>query len=262
MDLFDDLHHSIEWDSRRKIIVPGDFEKTIHFAVQHFIQLAQEAIKDRGAFFVALSGGSTPNAIFKQLLDYRDALDWSKVYLFWSDERAVPPDHAESNYCAAMKSGLAQLPLDHKYVFRMKVEPPLDIEKSASEYEKTIFQYILNGKFDLVMLGMGEDGHTASLFPYTAALHADAQKWVVANYIPSKKCWRMTFTFKAINSARKSVVYVLGVNKAEMVQKIFKEDFNPEQLPIQGVGSDGHCALWILDVGAARDLFSMDELDS
>jgi 6-phosphogluconolactonase len=127
-------------------------------------------------------------------------IDWSKIFLFWSDERPVPPEHPESNFFMAMQAGLAKLPIPSSQIFRMHAEN--EIEKRAREYEKTI-QRVLNGRpFDLMMLGMGEDGHTASLFPDTKGLDAKDQL-IIANFVPQKKSWRMTVTFKCINNAEK-----------------------------------------------------------
>src|SRR5262249_37810698 len=152
-------------------------------------------------------------AIFERLTKppYSTRIDWSKVHLFWSDERAVPPDHPDSNYRMAMEAGLSKMDIPASQIHRMHAETA--IEDNARLYEKTIQHVLKLNSFDLVMLGVGEDGHTASLFPDTEALHAPEERSVVANYLPDKKIWRMTFTFSCINRARHSVVYVLGASK-------------------------------------------------
>lgn len=244
------------FDERRDIIVPGDEKATIQFCVQHFIDLAIQAIADRGLFFVALSGGSTPKQIYKELASehYRKAIDWSKVVLFWSDERSVPPENSESNFHMAMEAGLKDLPLDPKNIHRMKAET--EIEEHAKEYEQLLKAKIPSHQFDLVMLGMGEDGHTASLFPKTHALHAPNRK-VVANYVPEKNTWRMTLTYECIHEARHSVIYVIGKSKAETVKKIFTAPYNPDLYPIQKIGIPKNRVLWVLDQGAAEQLASL-----
>jgi 6-phosphogluconolactonase len=240
-----------EWDGRREIVIPGNREETLVFAVDQFIQIAKKAINERGKFAVALSGGSTPQAIFQALAlkENRKQIDWSRVLLFWSDERNVPPDSPESNYRMAIDSGFASLPILKDNIFRMKAES--EIEQNSKVYEEIILDKLPGGIFDLVMLGMGDDGHTASLFPHTKGLQEE-NRLVIANYIPEKKCWRMTFTYKAIHSARAISIYVLGKNKAAMVQKVLEGPYLPEEYPVQRVGTTEHKALWILDRDAAE----------
>lgn len=242
------------YDEQREIVIPGDEKATLQFCVNHFIEIANQAIEQQSYFAVALSGGSTPKNIFIGLASQqnRKAIDWSKVLVFWSDERSVPPDHPESNYHMAMEAGFKTLPLKSDQIFRMKAEE--DIEEQAKEYERLILEKIPSKTFDLVMLGMGEDGHTASLFPKTHALHVSPPRLVVANYIPQKNTWRMTLTYECINSSMHIAIYVIGKNKAEMVKRVFTSPYNPDELPIQKVGTPQHRALWILDKGAAQGL--------
>ena len=129
---------------------------------------------------------------------------------YMSDERAVPPDHPDSNYRMAMEAGFNQFNIPEEHIYRMKAET--DIETNAVEYEKLIESLLSKGIFDLVMLGMGEDGHTASLFPKTHGLHTNG-RLVIANYVPTLNTWRMTLTFNCINQATHIVVYVIGKNK-------------------------------------------------
>lgn len=237
-------------DERRDLIVPGDAEKTLQFCIELFISLANQAIANHNYFAAALSGGSTPKAIYQGLSSpkYASSVDWKKVFLFWSDERCVPHNHPESNYHMAMEAGISKLPIPSANIFPMPSEG--NLEKGAEEYEKILLTKVPSGSLDLVMLGMGEDGHTASLFPKTHALHTQA-KLVVPNYIPQKSIWRMTFTFECINKAHHTNIYVLGKSKAEMVKKIFTSSYEPDELPIQRVGTPAHKALWILDTPAA-----------
>jgi 6-phosphogluconolactonase len=242
-------------DTYRDVIIPGDKDETLQFCVDHFLFLAGEAIAQRDKFMVALSGGSTPNAVYKLLTSSPDSkyLDWEKVFLFWSDERNVPPTDNESNYKMAMDAGLSKLPIPKGNIFRMKAEE--SVEANAKHYEEEIKKLSPEGSFDLVMLGMGEDGHTASLFPKTHALHTSGQL-VVGNFVPQKKTWRMTLTYSCIDAAKSVAIYVLGKSKAGMVRQVFKQPFNPDILPIQRIGTPSRKSLWILDEEAATDIIS------
>ncbi len=239
-------------DRRRDIIVPGDKQKTLQFCVEAFVETAQEAIDQKGSFFVALSGGSTPKEIYHSLTQspFINALDWSKIHFFWSDERCVPPNDPNSNYHMAMEAGLRALPIVPEQLHRMPAEG--DIEKGAQQYEALIRKWVPNLSFDLVLLGMGGDGHTASLFPETHALHPHEERLVIENFIPQKDTWRMSFTFHLINLAKQIHIYVIGSQKADIVYQVLKGEFDPDELPIQQVGSEEHKALWILDNDAAE----------
>jgi 6-phosphogluconolactonase len=241
------------WDERRNIVVPGDAKTTLIFCVEHFIALSKKAIADHGAFFVALSGGSTPKATFELLSStpYDQMVDWNKVHLFWSDERAAPPQNPESNYHMAMHAGLGNVPIPKEQIHRMRAEE--NIEENALAYEQQIAATLKGRPFDLIMLGMGEDGHTASLFPHTAGLKVQQRK-VIANYIPEKKTWRMTFTYDCINEANQSVVYVLGASKKSMLAKVLTSADQFDLYPIQKVGTLLHPVLWIADEAATEGL--------
>ena len=230
-------------DNRRNIINAKNASDAIQIATDHWIQTAGDAIKARGAFYVALSGGSTPKVIY-QALSKSDQIDWSKVHLFWSDERAVSPDNPDSNYFMAMTAGFKDLPIPENQIHRMEAE--VDVEHQAKKYDALISEKVPGAVFDLVMLGMGDDGHTASLFPQTHALHSGEQN-AVANFIPQKKCWRMTLTFPCINRARNIVFYALGENKKKKLQEILLEKPSIDTHPAFGVGTESNKALWIVD---------------
>jgi 6-phosphogluconolactonase len=251
--MLSDHLHPRAWDARRDLIVPGDYNTTLIFCVEHFISCAQAAIQDHGAFYVALSGGSTPKAIFEHLTNgpLAHTLDWTKVHLFWGDERTVPPDHPDSNYLMAMNYGLRNMPIPQHQIHRMVAEDHL--EENARLYEETIRRVMGSRPFDLVMLGMGEDGHTASLFPHTAGLHV-TDRLVIANQIPQKNCARMTLTFACINRAQTIVFYVLGASKKYMLSEVLKSPPDYDRLPSQAVGTLEHKALWIADEAAAANL--------
>lgn len=247
---------TISWDNRRNLIIPGDTDATLLFCTQHWISVCNRSISDHGAFFVALSGGSTPKAIIETITSssFKTKIEWSKVHLFWSDERAVAPDNIESNFHMAMQAGLSKMPIPKEHIHRMCAEK--DIEENAIVYEKTIQTVLKENCFDLIMLGMGEDGHTASLFPHTDALK-ETHRLVIANYIPDKKNWRMTFTFPCINRGSHIAIYVLGINKKEMLAKVLNSPDQWEHLPSQHVGTPEHPALWIADRAAASEILNM-----
>lgn len=243
------------FDGRRSYIIPGDVEETISFAAHHWIHTALRSIQQRGRFAVALSGGATPKAIYQKLLALweqkgDEGLDWGKVHLFWSDERGVPPDHPESNYRMALESGLKKLPISPSHIHRMEASPPT--LESASLYEQKIEKLLGKELFDLVMLGIGEDGHTASLFPGTEALKEE-KRLVIPNYLPDKNVWRMTLTFPCIERSRKAVFYLLGEGKRGIVPQVLLSG-QEGPFPASRVGTTERPALLILDRAAARDL--------
>lgn len=243
------------WDARRHLAIPGDAQATLTFSLHHFIALCQAAIAKHGAFYVALSGGSTPKTLFEHLSHppYNNQIEWAKVHLFWSDERSVSLDHPDSNYHMAMEAGLKNMPIPAEQIHPMRADK--EIEKSAMDYEQTIRRVLGNRPFDLIMLGMGDDGHTASLFPHTEALHAQG-KLVIANYVPQKNTWRMTMTYECINSAEQCAIYVIGASKKQMLAKVLRSPDQFEDLPVQKVGTAAHPALWIADDAAASELIS------
>lgn len=234
-------------DDTKSLIVPGSKKETILFCAYHFIMLAQENINNYGQFSVALSGGSTPKAIFSLITSspYKEQIDWSKVFLFWSDERSVSPDDPDSNYHMAMHAGFNSVPIPKDHIFRMEAEQ--NIEQNAKKYENLIEEKLGSDLFDLVMLGMGDDGHTASLFPETEALNIE-DRLVVSNHVPQKDTDRMTLTYPCINRSQNICIYVLGSNKQQMVKNILQEK---QTYPISKIGSSETKALWILDTDAA-----------
>ncbi|MCF7806335.1 MAG: 6-phosphogluconolactonase [Simkaniaceae bacterium] len=238
----------IKVDERRVLKIPGSKEETLQFCTHHFIQCAQEAIQDHGYFYVALSGGSTPKAIYNQLASSdHNLLDYSKVVVFFSDERSVPPTHPDSNYKMAMDNGFSKLPIPSEQIYRMVAEE--NIAENALLYENEILSILKDRPFDYIMLGMGDDGHTASLFPETDALH-ETKHLVTANFVPQKQTWRMTFTYPLINRARHIAIYVIGESKADRLAAVLssKQD---SPYPSAHVGTKSHPALWIADASAA-----------
>ena len=219
-----------------------------------FVELAAAALDERGAFRVALSGGGTPKAVYPLLLEpkRRDAVDWGRVELFWGDERSVPPDHPESNFGVAYGMLISQLPrVRPDHVHRMPAEAE-DIDAAAMGYESELrLAFGARGSeppaFDLIWLGMGPDGHTASLFPGTTALD-EQDRWVVGNWVPQQDTWRMTLTFPVLMAARDVLFVVTGPDKADPLRAIRT---GGSGLPAERVAGDQ--VEWIVDSAAAGD---------
>jgi 6-phosphogluconolactonase len=222
--------------------------------------LAQEAISQRRCFSVALAGGSTPRRLYELLASepYRAKIDWRNCEVFWGDERAVPPEHSESNYKLASDSLLQQVPVDAAKVHRMRGEAT-DLERAALEYQReiaTVFGVSATETpppLDLVLLGIGEDGHTASLFPYTAAIR-ESERWIVANDVSQQKMHRLTMTLPIINRARHVLFLVVGESKAAVLEEILEGPPDFERLPTQAVRPDNGKLHWFVDFSAAARL--------
>ena len=239
----------IPFDERRDFISLKDEKAMIAFAVEHWIHSARRAIQQKGRFAVALSGGSTPKAIYRALAETKE-VEWEKVFLFWSDERAVPPTHPESNYYMAMEAGLKQVSIPKSQIFRMVAEEK--IEKNAKEYEEKIRHNLGSSLFDLVMLGMGEDGHTASLFPGTEALRIE-DRLATSNFAGPKKGWRMTLTFPCLEQSAHLAIYAAGKKKGITLAQVLTASID-SPWPASRLGTPSRKALWILDQEAANEL--------
>jgi 6-phosphogluconolactonase len=242
---------TLHFDNRRDIAIPGNVEKTLSFCIEHLLTAYDASIKDHGAFYIALSGGSTPKAIFEKLTSspIKEKIDWSKVHLFWGDERSTPPENPESNYHMAMEAGFKNMGIPTEQIHRMVAEK--NIATNAEIYNQTLSKVLKGRPLDYTMLGMGEDGHTASLFPHTEALNEE-HALTVANNVPQKNTWRMTLTYPCINNSCHIVIYVIGSSKKQMLQTVFKEDAHFVDLPIVKIGTKKHKALWICDTAAAE----------
>ena len=233
-----------------------DPEQVAREAAGLFVRLSIEAISTRGSFSVALSGGSTPRRIYELLAsdDYRTQVSWPSVHVFFGDERTVPPDHADSNYRMANETMLSLVPVPAKNVHRMNGVG--DAAASASEYEselRAFFGDLAWPRLDLVMLGMGDDGHTASLFPGSAALE-EQQAWVVANWVEKFQTWRITLTAPAINAARRVLFLVTGAGKADRLREVLKGERDPARLPSQLIQPRDGTLEWFVDRAAASKL--------
>lgn len=213
-------------------------------AADEVVAIIEQALAARGRAFVALSGGSTPKTLYADLATRR--LDWTRVTLFWSDERAVPPDHADSNFRLAKEALFDHLP--RLVAHRMHGEAA-DLQAAAGDYERQILKDIPGRAFDLILLGLGPDGHTASLFPGSAAL-SERQRLVTANVVPSLETTRLTFTFPLLNAARNVLFLVAGKNKAPAVAQVLEGP--PGTLPAQGINAAR--VVWFVDIAAASRL--------
>ncbi|HLW54457.1 MAG TPA: 6-phosphogluconolactonase [Candidatus Angelobacter sp.] len=222
-------------------------------AMQEFVQCAEKAIAANRAFSVALSGGNTPRSVFSLLAEkYKDSLPWTMIHIFFGDERHVPPDDPESNYRMARESLLSKVPIPEQNVHRVHAELPA--QQAASEYEQQLrsyFHFANNDRprFDLIMLGVGEEGHTASLFPDSTALHEQA-RLVVANWVEKFHTWRITFTFPVLNQAAEVLFLASGAGKAEILKNIFDVHIK-NAYPAQLVRPTDGRLLWLIDQAAA-----------
>jgi 6-phosphogluconolactonase len=223
-------------------------------AAREFVTLAKGAIEAGGRFSVALSGGSTPKNLYA-MLGTMPEIPWEKIYLFFGDERDVAPDDPESNYRMVNEALLSRAPIPRENVFRVRTELK-DAQATALEYEQTIqtFFKLKPGefpRFDLIFLGMGPDGHTASLFPGSAAI-SETHRLVVANWVEKFQTHRITFTFPVLNHAACVTFLVSGADKAPMVREILGD--NRADLPSAQVHPAHGRLVWLLDASAAAGL--------
>jgi 6-phosphogluconolactonase len=234
-------------------------------AAQYFVEMAGEAVGAYGRARIAISGGSTPKAVFELLADanqpWRARMPWGKLDLYWVDERSVAPDDGESNYRMTREALLDHVPLYPQQIHR--IEGELEPEAAAARYESELRNgFRLEGaespRFDLVALGMGEDGHTASIFPHTSAIH-ELGRLAVANHVPQKDAWRITLTWPVINHARSVFFLVAGHGKAAILQEVLTGPHDPERLPSQLIWPSSGILTFILDKAAAALLPPTDE---
>jgi 6-phosphogluconolactonase len=240
-------------------ILPGS-EALARAMAEQLLAAAQEAVAARGVARIAISGGNTPKRTFEMLADPAatefSVFPWDKTDLFWVDERCVPPDDKDSNYRMTKLALLEKVPLAADHVFR--IEGELDPELAAARYESAIRnRFRLEGAelptFDLVALGMGPDGHTASLFPHTAGIH-ELTRIAIANHVPQKETWRVTLTSPVINQGRKVVFLIGGTDKAEVLSSVLGKAYDPETWPSQVIQPKSGQLLMLLDQAAAAKL--------
>ena len=224
-------------------------------AAAQFVQAATQGLARQARWAMALSGGATPQAAYQRLAepDLASQVDWVRVHFFWGDERCVPPDHPESDYGMARAALLDHIPVPATNVHRMRGE--LDPAEAAAAYQAELESFfgLAWPLFDLVWLGLGEDGHTASLFPGTAALR-ETQRYVVANWVEKLNAWRLTLTAPVINHASRRTFLVTGSRKAQILKEVLQGPYQPEVRPAQLVLPEAGALVWLVDRDAASQL--------
>ncbi|AFL87320.1 6-phosphogluconolactonase [Terriglobus roseus DSM 18391] len=240
-------------------------ERLAQAAAEVFAKYAVDAVAARGVARIAISGGTTPKSMFALLATepFLGQVPWDKLHLYWVDERCVSPEDADSNFRMTFEQLLCKVPLPAENVYRMEGE--MDPEEAANRYEAILRNtFRLEGAqapaFDLILLGMGDDGHTASLFPHTDAIDAMG-RLVVANFVPQKDTWRITLTWTVINQGKRVVFLIEGGTKADRLHEVLLGDYDPERLPAQLIRPEnGHIGL-LLDAEAARRLPKVGMVD-
>ncbi len=234
-------------------------------AAEHIADLAAAAIRARGRFSVALSGGNTPRPVYECLgtAPFAWRIDWSKTHIFWGDERCVAPDDPNSNYRVVRQALLDHVSIPPGNIRRMRGE--IEPHAAALEYTKVLEEFFGGSArrgppsdgFDLMLLGMGDNGHTASLFPGMPAVHETA-KWVTAEYVAAVSGWRITLTPVVINAAKHVAFLVAGAEKADRLREVIEGTYRPDVLPAQVVRPASGQVTWLVDEDAAAHL-SEDE---
>jgi 6-phosphogluconolactonase len=240
-------------DERRQVFVAKTEEEAYDFCLQTFTEEVKKAIASQASCSVAISGGNTPLRLYELLTEPSAALliNWSLLDIFWCDERCVPPTDSESNFGNAMQY-FGRPPLDQAKKHRLEGDAK-DLDTAAKDYEKTVKKVCQEERFDMVLLGIGEDGHTASLFPKSAALKEEKRLYV-ANEVPQKKFWRLTMTFPAIDKAKAVFVLALGKSKSKILKQILFGEYNYEEIPAQRLGTPTNPVYFIIDKKAAYGL--------
>jgi len=248
---------------QRDVRILTNLDAIARRVAQEFVQAATAAVSEKGSFSVALSGGSTPKALYSLLANetaLRAQLPWDKMYFYFGDERSVGPDDADSNFRMANETMLSKVPIKPEQVFRIRGEYK-ESEKAAQEYDEALRSPFEIGKgkiavgkigegqfprFDLVLLGMGNEGHTASLFPGTKALH-ETKRIAVRNWVGKLYTNRITLTAPAINNAARVIFMVTGADKALALKGVLEGPYEPEQLPAQMIQPSNGQLLWLVD---------------
>ncbi len=244
--------------SQVEVFQSGDL--VMQAAADVLVQVSTEAIRATGRFTVALAGGSTPIPLYSRLAEASPGrIDWEHVHVFWSDERCVPPEDPASNYRMARKSLLDRVPLPKGNVHRMRGDHPP--AQAAHAYERELRAAFATPEgqprpgprtgLDLVLLGMGADGHTASLFPGTAAI-GERERWVAAVAVGS--AWRLSMTPHVINAASEVVFLVVGGEKASTLRRVLEDPYQPDTLPAQAIALLAGRLRWLVDASAAAEL--------
>ena len=247
-------------EDNRAVVVLPDLDAVSAEAARRFVAIANDAVAQSNRCTVAWAGGSTPERLYRLLASetYRDAVPWASLYIFFGDERCVPPDDRESNYRMAREAILDHVPVLPEQVFRMEGER--DPQSAAVTYDATLGDVfgLTPGRvphFDLILLGRGPDGHTASLFPHTDGLQV-VERLATANYVPKFDTWRLTLTYPVLDAAMNVLFLVGGAEKADAVQHVIEGPFDPAEYPAQGVRTPEGTVTFLLDEAAAGKLIS------
>lgn len=240
-----------------QIAVYPDTDSLSHAAARYIVQVAQESIVTHGRFTLALSGGNTPKKLYGLLASepYRSQIDWALVEIFWSDERCVPPDSADSNFHMAQEVLLSKVPIPAQQVHRVPADAP-DRDAASLAYTQEmqrVFGTNAVPSFDLIQLGMGPEGHTASLFPHQSSLH-EQTRLIMPVTVPKPPPPRLTFTPPLLNAAVHVLFLVTGADKAEAVQAVLEGDYQPDEYPAQIVKPTKGEVTWMFDTAAAPHL--------
>ena len=245
--------------AQRDIHVYPSTPALLEAAAQHLLDHARQAIAARNSFTLALAGGSTPKGLYAMLAapPFRSQLDWTKIRFFWGDERHVPPDHADSNFRMAHEALLSRVPVSMAHVHRVPGELP-DAQTAADQYEAVLREQFNASepdvpRFDFILLGMGPDGHTASLFPGARAVH-ETSRLVAAPRVEKFQTSRITFTPVLLNHARQVTFLICGKAKAETLHAVLEGPFQPDLLPAQIIGPRDGTLTWFVDQEAAGAL--------
>jgi 6-phosphogluconolactonase len=235
------------------VFIFPDIEHLEQAVLDEIITAGKKTIRAENRFSIVLSGGSTPRGVYSLLAQIQETdLDWSMVHFFWGDERCVPPDHPDSNYKMAQEVLLRKIPVPDSNIHRMSGEKhPI---AAADLYQQELESFFTdNPKFNMVLLGMGSDGHTASLFPGSDAI-MEQNRWVSASYITHLKAWRITLTPIVINQAEHIVFMVSGEDKAHTLQRVLDGAYEPDLLPAQVIQPKKGTLSWMIDQQAAAHL--------
>jgi 6-phosphogluconolactonase len=245
--------------ARAEVVVCRDLEELSRKAAAEFVRLANERSAASGRFAVALSGGSTPRALYALLAgaEFQSQVPWDRVHFFWGDERCVPPDHPDSNYRMAFETLLAKAPVPEKNIHRIEAELAPDF--AAARYEKAIRDFFSLADsawpaFDIVFLGLGDDGHTASLFPGSEALN-ERHHLVVAVYNEKLKSHRVTLTLPVLNRAANIFFLVAGASKAAILRDVLQRE-SSKNLPARRIDPLDGRLVWFVDRAAVARLQS------
>ena len=233
----------------------NDLEALSQAAAEIFADLANRAIIERGRYSVALSGGHTPRRLYEILADspYREQIHWEAVHIFWGDERCVPADDPRSNTHMARQTLLNHVPVPANHIHPILGDLPAALAVSHYEAALQDFFGVQPPTFDLILLGLGENAHTASLFPHTSVL-GESERWVSEVYVTEQSMYRITMTAPLINQAKEVIFLVSGTEKASALQSVLEGAYRPHEFPAQLIHPNGAHPIWLVDKAAAHKL--------